>query len=84
MYVYEIERAKVFSEEGQVMFLKVRDNMSRHCGLSGAVGYYRATEGLTGDSWTILACIDRLIELGEFECIYNKGAGQTWIYRAKP
>jgi len=83
MYNYEVQKQIVFTDEGQRMLLKVRDNMYKHCRDSGAVGFWQAVDGITGDSWDMLACVDRLIELGEFECIYDKGRSQDRIYKVK-
>lgn len=80
-YDYQKEKAQVFTEDGQVMFLKIRDEMNRHCTESGAVGFFKATASVSGDGWAMIACIDRLIELGEFECIYDGGRTQDRIYR---
>lgn len=40
-------------------------------------------KGLCGDSWEMLACIDRLVELGKLRCIYDKGARNYWLYVAR-
>jgi len=37
--------------------------------------------GVAGDSWTMLACIDRLVELGElWEVVSQPVAGQHRIF----
>jgi hypothetical protein len=66
-YVYEQERPKVFTEQGQEMFLKIRDTARE---LLRSAGAFRQQELLmashcTGDSFAMLACIDRLVELKE-------------------
>jgi hypothetical protein len=65
MYNYEIEKPKIFSEQGQVMFLKIRDNAFRLCRLAGCATMEKITAGNVGDSWEMLACVDRLKEIGE-------------------
>ena len=65
MYDYKTERESVFTEEGQVMFLKIRDNINRLLKEAGAVRLTEAIKGCIGDSWQMLACVDRLIELNE-------------------
>lgn len=70
-YSYEKMRPNVFTEEGQVMFLKIRDNAKALIKQAGAVSADRITKGITGDSWTMIACIDRLIELGELVELKN-------------
>jgi hypothetical protein len=65
MYDYIRDRAAIFTEDGQVMFLKIRDNAKSMLKTSGAVMAANLLNGVTGDSWTMLACIDRLVELKE-------------------
>jgi hypothetical protein len=40
-------------------------------------------KGLSGDSWEMLACIDRLEELGKLRCINNTGSRNNWKYIAR-
>lgn len=66
-YQYTAERSKLFTEEGQRDFLKVRDAAKA---LLEEAGAFRQMELLTraslgGDSWFQIACVDRLVELGE-------------------
>lgn len=68
-YEYTIERSKLFTEEGQKLFLRVRDNVQKHLSQSGAVSALKALEGITGDSWQHIACLDRMVELGEIVCL---------------
>lgn len=82
-YDYQKERSKVFTEEGQVAFLAIRDNMNHYCDQAGAVGFLKATDGTCSDGWLRIACVDRLVELGEFECVYDGGMTQDRIYRRK-
>lgn len=82
-YNYSQERPKVFTEEGQRTFLKIRDNMAKHCRESGAVSYMKAAKDAhASDSWMELACVDRLIELGEYKCIYDEARAQDRIFMA--
>lgn len=64
-YNYSEQRAFVFTEEGQVVFLKVRDRAKYLLKLAGAFNYTAVTKDCTGNSWDITACVDRLVELGE-------------------
>lgn len=73
MYDYEIERKRVFTEDGQVTFLAIRDNIKKLLELSGAVRFEQAIKGIAGDSFLMIACIDRLVELGELEEITPDG-----------
>lgn len=71
--VYNYERCKqdIFTEEGQRMFLKIRDNVHKLLNIAGAVIMHKAIADNTGDVWTMIACVDRLVELEEIEEITN-------------
>ena len=78
MYKYEEEKPKLFTDEGQRMFLKIRDKTHELLNQSGAVAMIKATGG---DSWMMLACVDRLVELGEIKEInYDAPAAQCRIF----
>ncbi len=70
-YDYATERPKVFTEEGQVMFLQIRDWLAETLSKAGAARMQEiiAYAPPSGDSWTMLACIDRLIELNEIQWV---------------
>ena len=82
MYNYQNEKSKIFTEDGQVVFLKIRDKTQQLLKQSGAVMMSNILNGITGgDSWLHLACVDRLVELGEIEEITNGGvAGQYRVF----
>lgn len=83
MYVYETEKAEIFTEDGQVMFLKIRDKVKQLLKLAGAVRMEEAISGNTGSSWTMVACVDRLVELGEItEVTPSSNAGQYRVFVA--
>jgi hypothetical protein len=65
MYNYQTEKPRLFTEEGQVMFLKVRDQVKKLLAEAGAVRAQEAWKGVCGDGWQMIACLDRLIELRE-------------------
>lgn len=60
-YDYAKERPGLFTEEGQVLFIKWRDKVKLLLKVAGA---FRMEE-LGACSWEELACIDRMVELGE-------------------
>lgn len=70
-YSYQTERPKLFTDEGQQMFLAVRDNANRLLASAGAVRMDKAIGVVTGDSWQMLACVDRMVELGELRELTN-------------
>lgn len=81
-YVYANERPKVFTEDGSGMLLKIRDTTKALIAKAGVARCDKMMAGNTGDSWTMLACVDRLVEMGEIHEIPNtmSGAGQHRIF----
>lgn len=66
MYRYADEKAGLFTDEGQRRFLKVRDWVQKALNQTGAF----QLEALmphwgSGSQWLGVACVDRLVELGE-------------------
>ena len=82
MYNYEVEKHSIFTEEGQRIFLSVRDRVEKFLRLAGAVRMQEAIKGEIGDSWKMLACVDRLVELGEIKEITEDVAGQNRVFIA--
>lgn len=80
MYKYENLKPGIFTEDGQTMFLQIRDRVKNILAQSGAITMGVAMAG-TGDSWKRMACVDRLVELGELKEIkYGECAGQHRIF----
>lgn len=64
-YDYKTERQHVFTENGQKLFLAIRDKTQGLLKVAGAARLQEMIAGNSGDSWHMLACVDRLVELGE-------------------
>ena len=80
-YNYQIERPKLFTEDGVVMLLKIRDNCTALLRTSGGFRAERAWQGVTGDSWMMLAALDFLCERNEIEDVSSPGvAGQHRLF----
>ena len=81
MYQYQAQRNELFTEQGQEVFLKIRDNVNALLEKSGAVRMDKAINVATGDTWLMLACVDRMVELGALREITGKNvAGQYRIF----
>lgn len=84
MYNYQEERRYVFSEEGQRMFLAIRDNIKTLIEQAGVVRMDRAIGCVTGSTWQMMACVDRLVELEELREIPQENPpGQYRIFVAR-
>lgn len=62
------------------MFLSIRDRVSKLHEFSGAFTMAHAIANETGNSWDMLACIDRLVEIGEIKKVADNGYSQDSIY----
>lgn len=81
MYRYEDLRPKLFTDDGQRMLLAVRDNVQRLLKEAGSVRYTEAVRVVSGDSWLMIACMDRLVELGEIRPLEpGQHATQSTVY----
>jgi hypothetical protein len=65
MYDYGTQKPSLFTDEGQKEFLKIRDHVNGLLALAGAVRMQEAISAGSSDTWFLLACVDRLLELHE-------------------
>lgn len=81
-YRYEEHRDHVFTDDGQRLLLKARDRAQKLLSEAGAVSIGAIIAGLSGDSWKMLACVDRLVEIGDLLEVPNphSGAGQHRLF----
>lgn len=84
MYKYEDYREFVLTEEGQRTFLKIRDHVANLLEQAGAVQMRKAISVIMGDSWERVACVDRLVELGELKEITRPGVVGQFRTFVKP
>lgn len=83
-YSYAEEKDKLFTDDGQRKFLMVRDRVHKLLEQTGAVRMDEAIRGFTGDSWFLLACVDRMVEIGELREITHAGVPQQYrVFVAK-
>jgi hypothetical protein len=84
-YNYQTEKAFIFTEDGQVMFLKIRDHIKNLLKVAGCFTSGKAMNDIPGDVWSKMACIDRLVELGEIVEVIQESvpAGQNRIFIEK-
>lgn len=69
-YDYLDYREKLFTDDGQKLFLVVRDEVHKALKLYGAfrigdLDRLVASKGNPHTNWELYACVDRLVELGE-------------------
>lgn len=81
MYKYTEQKQNLFTDNGQRLFLSIRDATHRMIKQSGAVMSGQIMDKHTGDCWDMLACMDRMIELGEIREVTNDSvAGQHRVF----
>ena len=75
MYDYETQKQKILTDSGQRMFLAIREHTWSLLKNAGAARMQEIMHGAgSGDSWTMLACVDHLVELGEIKELTQKGS----------
>ena len=79
-YNYNIQKKELFTESGQEMFIKVRDQVKGLLKEAGAFRAQEATDGVCGDSFTMTACIDRMVELKEIVELPRNCWGQFRVF----
>jgi len=81
MYNYNELKPKIFTEENQKEFLKIRDRVHETIAIAGCISMGRASAG-AGEIWERMAMVDRLVELGEIVEVKQVGnvAGQHRIF----
>lgn len=78
-YKYEEIRPTLFTEQGQVALLKCRDLALGLIDKAGAVKMGKLS--VCGDSWTGMALVDRLVEIGDLREVTNPDCpGQDRIF----
>lgn len=75
-YRYEDQKANLFTEHGADILLSVRDEAKRLIQVAGACTAAKAMSAATGDSWTMLAALDYMVERGELLRVTAKD--ETW------
>lgn len=84
MYSYEEHKPAIFTERGQVEFLKTRDHVHALLNKAGACTMGQAM--CAGcDTWQMMAYVDRLVELGELrEIEQGEVCGQHRVFVVGP
>lgn len=81
MYKYEDYKQKIFTDEGQREFLKVRDEVQKLLSISGAFMFEKLYMKISiTSSHMQIAYIDRLVEIGEIKEISRNCATQHKIF----
>lgn len=77
-YNYQIEKQRIFTEEGQKDFLAFRDRANE---LIKKAGAFRLIEAFgSGDTFFQTACVDRMVELGELVEFVRPCWGQYRVF----
>lgn len=79
MYDYKKEVQWIFTDRGQRQFLSIRDRAALLTKEAGACTINALFRTQSGDSYHILACIDRLVELGDYKYLDNDDTTQNKV-----
>lgn len=79
-YKYHEHRSRIFTDDGQQMFICIRDQAKDLMAKAGAFRWDKLH--FTGDNWLAIACVDRMVELGEIKELTQPGSvmGQHRIF----
>jgi hypothetical protein len=82
VYKYEDMKKELFTDEGQRRFLKVRDGVN---GLLKKTGAFQLGFAIQFDcaSWFTIACIDRMVEIGELREVGDESFTQHKVFVKK-
>jgi hypothetical protein len=81
MYKYKEQKKELFTEDGQLMFIKIRDKSKALIQVAGSFRMENIMSSTTGDTWTMMACVDRMVEIGELiEVTRGDVAGQHRVF----
>ena len=86
MYNYKEQRESIFTEDGVPHLMIIRDKVHKLLNLAGCATMQSIINGIGGDSWKNMACVDYLIETKEIKEIEQKNevAGQHRIFTIHP
>ena len=76
MYDYELEKPKIFTDDGIKILLRIRDGIHKHFETSCAIYLLDAINNFSasyGGNWFHLACVDFLLEIGDIVEITREG-----------
>jgi len=79
-YDYSVSKKDIFTDEGQKEFLRVRDHVKKMIELSGAFMMIKAWHPISGSTDTMMAYVDRLVELEEIIEIKYHCMGQHRVF----
>lgn len=63
-YVYQLEKPKLFTDEGIKQVLMIHHEAQRLLGIAGAFRMIEVCRVVTGEAWMHMAALDYLVELG--------------------
>jgi len=76
MYNYNEQKKEIFTEEGFEKFFKIKSRVQALLTIAGACTMSKAIQGVLGNNWLNMACVDRLVELGEIKELHM---GNPWV-----
>lgn len=73
MYKYEDMKEQLFTQDGHKISIKIMQIVNSILNKYSCVIMQDAIKGCSGDTWLMMACVDRLVELGELVEISRDG-----------
>lgn len=82
-YSYQELRPKLFTEKGRVRFIAVRDRARELLEKHGQATLEQLINGFGGTNWDQIACVDRMVELGELRLVARGDVSNDNLYRGR-
>ena len=78
-YSYATMKEKTLTDEGVNALFAIRDRAHKLIDFAGACRYEVMLKGIhISDNWLALACVDRLVEMGEIKEVVIPGVPTQW------
>jgi hypothetical protein len=82
MYDYKEHKHHVFTDEGQRMFMDIYRKSVEQLKFSGAFRLGNVISGVSGSTWDMIACVDRMVELGLIQEVTKDCSAQARVFVA--
>ncbi len=82
-YSYHELRPTIFTEVGQVRFIAVRDRARDLLERQSQATLEELINGFSGSNWEHIACVDRMVELGELHLVAKGEVSNYNLYRGR-
>lgn len=70
-YNYNEIKPQLFTEKGNLMFMKIQKKAHKLLNTAGAFTMVNLLNNTIGDGWLMIGCVERLVEINEIREVTN-------------